>query len=78
MNIIGQSMTVIDSTDPTKKGKEGIVVLETAKMLHLESGGRILMVEKKGSIFRLSGTEELVDGVQLAGRLQDRWRNAVK
>ncbi|QQG49379.1 MAG: ribonuclease P protein subunit [archaeon] len=73
MNVIGRAVSVARAEDPSKVGLAGTVVLETSKTLLLKSGDRKLMVEKKGSLFVLSGIEGPVEGSTIMGRLQDRW-----
>jgi RNase P/RNase MRP subunit p29 len=73
MNVIGETLTVLTSPDPTKTGVTGRVLLETLNTLLIESGGRTLRVEKAGSAFMLLDTRKVVTGSDMAGRLQDRW-----
>ena len=72
MNVIGETLTVLTASDPTKAGRTGLVVLETANMLLLDSRGTKVMVEKAGSAFMLKGSKTVVVGSDIAGRLQDR------
>jgi RNase P/RNase MRP subunit p29 len=72
VNVIGKTLTVFSSTDPTKVGRSGRVVLETAKTLTLESGPKTLVVEKRGSVFSVSGSKTVLSGEDIAGRLEDR------
>ncbi len=65
-------MTILDASDKTKKDKSGIVVLETARTLLMESGGRRIRVEKEGTLFRLEASGEMVSGSGIKGRLEDR------
>ncbi len=73
MNVIGSRIAVTGSTDPTKVGRTGTVVLETMKTLVLSEGGRTVRIEKAGSTFRVEGLKAEVSGAELAGRLEDRW-----
>ena len=71
MNVIGEGVTILSSPDPTKVGRKGWVVLETANTLIINSAGRKIIVEKAGSDFLLvSG--KVIKGEELAGRLEDR------
>lgn len=72
MNVIGEMLTVLTSPDPTKMGRTGRVVLETANTLLIDSGGRTIRVEKSGSAFLLIGSGKIVTGPDIAGRPQDR------
>jgi len=75
MNLIGERLTVLKSSDPTKEGRSGRVVLETARTLLLDTGGRTLRVEKSGAAFVLLDSGRIVTGSDVSGRLQDRlWR----
>ena len=73
MNVIGEMLTVLTSVDPTKVGINGLVVLETAKSLMLDTGTRVVRVEKSRSAFLLSRSKKVVTGSDIEGRLQDRW-----
>jgi len=78
VNVVGETVTVLTSTDPTKAGVTGRVLLETLNMLVLDSAGRTVRVEKAGAAFMLVDSGELFTGSDVAGRLQDRWgRRAV-
>jgi RNase P/RNase MRP subunit p29 len=72
VNLIGEKLTVLSSSDPTKVGRTGRVMLETANTLLLDSGGKMIRMEKEGSAFRLLGSGKVVTGSEVAGRLQDR------
>ncbi len=72
MNLIGKRVTVLTSPDPTMAGRTGLVLLETAKTLLLESGRGAIRVEKEGSAFMLMGSGRVVTGSDISGRLEDR------
>ncbi len=72
MNIIGERVIVLTSSDPTIAGRTGRVVLETAETLLLDSGGRTIRVEKSGAAFKLLGSGKVLTGSDIAGRLEDR------
>jgi RNase P/RNase MRP subunit p29 len=72
MNVVGEQVKVLSATDPTLAGKTGLVVLETANTLVLQSLGRNLRIPKAGAAFLLLGTGRIVTGLDIAGRLQDR------
>jgi len=74
MNVIGERLTIVSSTDHSKEGRTGTVLLETAKTLVLDSDGRTLRVEKAGNVFRVLGSHMVVAGADISGRLEDRWR----
>ena len=73
MNIIGERLTALTCSDPTKAGKNGRVVLETAQTILLDTGDRVVRVEKSGSAFLLNRSKKVVTGSDIEGRLQDRW-----
>jgi RNase P/RNase MRP subunit p29 len=72
MNVVGKRLKVFSSSDPTKEGISGIVVLETAKTVLLLTDARRLMVEKTGTVFQMAGSGEVILGSDIAGRLEDR------
>jgi RNase P/RNase MRP subunit p29 len=72
VNVIGEKLKVLTSSDPTKSGRSGEVLLDTANTLLLEEGGRTLRVEKAGAAFLIMGSGKIVTGSDIAGRLQDR------
>jgi len=72
VNVIGERITVLTSSDPTKAGRSGRVLLDTANTLLLDEGGRPFRVEKLGAAFLIIGSEKVVTGSDIAGRLQDR------
>lgn len=77
MNVIGKTLTVKHSTDPTIVGRSGQVVLESARTLILDHDGSAFRVEKAGTSFEVLGQTEALNGRDLAGRLEDRWGNRV-
>jgi RNase P/RNase MRP subunit p29 len=72
MNIIGERVVVLTSTDPTKTGRSGRVLLETANSILLDSGGRTIRVAKSEAAFMLLDSAMVVTGSDITGRLQDR------
>ena len=72
MNVIGEKLSVLTSSDPTKSGRSGRVLLETANTLLLEEGGRTFRMEKAGAAFLITSSGAVVTGSDIAGRLQDR------
>jgi len=73
MNVIGERLTILRSTDPSKEGRTGIVLMDTARTLVLDSNGRTLRVEKAGNVFQVCSTKRVVQGPDISGRLEDRW-----
>ncbi|MDV3277633.1 MAG: ribonuclease P protein subunit [Nitrososphaerales archaeon] len=74
MSVVGQEVTVMDSSDNSMRGRRGEVVLETANTLLLRSSGKTVKLAKAGSVLLLEKTGQLVTGDDLAGRLEDRLR----
>ena len=72
MNVMGRHLTVITSTDPSKAGLSGLVVMETAKTIVMDTGRLRLRVEKRGMAFLLPGSKNIVLGDELLGRPEER------
>jgi RNase P/RNase MRP subunit p29 len=72
MNVIGEKLTVLTSSDPAKSGKSGRVLLDTANTLLLDERGRTIRVEKAGAAFLIMNSGVVVTGSDIAGRVQDR------
>jgi RNase P/RNase MRP subunit p29 len=73
MNIIGKKIKIIDSSDTTKIGLEGEVILETARMLLIKSSKGKKFVEKKKTLLVVQG--QVISGDKLEGRLEGRmWK----
>jgi RNase P/RNase MRP subunit p29 len=72
VNVVGEMLTVLTSKDPTKTGRSGVVLLDTANTLLLDEGGRGLRVEKAGAAFMVVSSGRIITGSDIAGRLQDR------
>ena len=72
MNVIGERVTVLSSSDKTKAGLKGRVLLDTANTLVIESAGRSIRVEKSGGAFLLLESGKVLTGSDIRGRLEDR------
>ena len=72
MNVIGERVTVLGSSDPTQIGISGTAVMETLNTLLLDVGGRKLRLAKEGSAFRLLPGGAILTGADIRGRLEDR------
>ena len=73
--LIGLTLTVSKSTDPTKNGLTGIVRNETRNTITLEVRGRLLCIPKTGSslMFHLANGKSVpVEGSRLQLRPEDR------
>ena len=73
MSVIGERVRVLTSSDPTKVGRSGRVLLDTAKTLVIDSSGRAIRVEKSGAAFVLVDSGKVLTGSDISGRLEDRW-----
>jgi RNase P/RNase MRP subunit p29 len=74
MNLVGQAVAIMSSTDPTQAGRTGDVVLETAGTLLLRSGSRTVTVPKLGSVLLLRASGGIVNCGEIMGRLEERMR----
>jgi len=72
VNVVTETLTVLTSKDPTKAGRSGRVLIDTANTLLLDEGGRAIRVEKAGAAFMIMSSEKIVTGADISGRLQDR------
>ena len=75
MSIIGEDVAVLHARDPTKTGRNGKAVLETANTVVLLSSKGRLTVEKRGTVFLLSPSGRVAAGEDIEGRLEDRLRS---
>ncbi|MDA4127942.1 MAG: ribonuclease P protein subunit [Thaumarchaeota archaeon] len=76
--LVGERVKIVASSDPTQLGLKGEVVLESAGTFLVDSGKKTLRIQKKGTVFQLSGSREVVCGDEMPGRLEDRMARAVK
>lgn len=75
MSVIGENIMIIDSCDPTLKGRMGEIVLETSRTLMvLQRDGSKFRVEKHGTTVELLGSKKVLSGEEILGRLEDRLR----
>ncbi|HUH82848.1 MAG TPA: ribonuclease P protein subunit [Nitrososphaerales archaeon] len=72
MSVIGERVTVLSSTDGTKVGRTGRVLVDTEKTLLIDSAGRRIRVEKSGAAFLLLDSGRVLTGADIYGRLEDR------
>ncbi|MFN4132868.1 MAG: ribonuclease P protein component 1 [Candidatus Hadarchaeales archaeon] len=73
--LVGLRAIIVDSSDPSLKGVEGIVVDESKNMLIIEEGGRLKKIPKSISTFVFiipSGKRVKVDGKMIMGRPEER------
>ncbi|MBI3859960.1 MAG: ribonuclease P protein subunit [Thaumarchaeota archaeon] len=72
MSIVGEHVTVVASTDPTKVGRAGKVLTESAKTFVIGFRDGKIRVEKKGAAFLVSGSGRMVNGDDVIGRPEER------
>ena len=72
MNVIGERIRVLSSSDATTAGRTGRVLLDTAKTLVIDSAGRHIRVVKSGSAFLLLDSGKVLTGSDIYGRVEDR------
>ena len=72
MNLIGERIEILTSSDPTKVGRSGRVLMDTAKTLVVGSTRSAMRVEKQGAEFLLLDSGKVVKGLDIAGRPEDR------
>ena len=69
--MVDKRVSVASSTDPTKVGRSGTVLLETAKTLLIGTRSGRVRVEKKGAAFILRDSGKVVVGDDITGRPED-------
>ncbi len=74
--LIGLSVAVLESTDPTLRGLRGAVVDETRNTLVVETDKGEKRVPKKGALFRFGTEGTPVQGDDLLFRPEDRIKKA--
>lgn len=73
--LVGLRAEVVECTDPTKRGKRGVIMNETRNTLTLKEGGRLKIIPKKEvtlSIALPEGEDVKVEGRKLVARPEDR------
>jgi ribonuclease P protein subunit POP4 len=73
--LIGLSVQIKESTDPTQRGLRGKVVDETYNTLRIEAKNKELTIPKTNTIFIFTlpnGVKVKVNGKLLVGRPEDR------
>lgn len=81
--LIGTKVRVIDSTDPSMKNLEGIIIYETKNMLIISelSSQKIIKVPKSIGTFHITlknGIKFRVKGTRLISRPEDRLKKIKK
>jgi ribonuclease P protein subunit POP4 len=72
--LIGLNVWVIESTDPTLKSLNGMIIDETKNTFKIEVNGKIKKISKSICKFRFKLDDGFVDvaGKSIVGRPQDR------
>ncbi len=61
--LIGLRAEVVEATDPSQVGVNGLVVDETMKTIKIEQEGKEKMIQKRGTVFRF----DIRGGVDIHG-----------
>ena len=72
IDLFGRKIAIVNAADPTLVGMKGIVMLESMQMLQLETANGTRSIQKRGSVLKVEGTNDLVICDSLLGRLEDR------
>lgn len=78
IDLIGQRVAVLQSSDKGIVGTKGIFALETMKTITIVSGHSKRTVPKVGTILQLQDGGGLIVGDELVGRLEDRLARGAK
>jgi ribonuclease P protein subunit POP4 len=72
--LVGLKARVVRSSDPSLVGREGVVVYETMKTIHMICGGRRIIVPKKSTDFEfmVEGSPVILAGGTILRRPEDR------
>ncbi len=78
--LIGLDAKVVDSTNKSNVGIEGIIVDETKEMLAIKTKGKIKKIAKKNStfMFKVDGKKVKVDGKRIVAKPENRIKLKVK
>jgi ribonuclease P protein subunit POP4 len=70
--LIGQTITFIESTNPSHVGVQGTVIDETKNTLVLEVAGEAKTFMKSNIKFKILSSGQMVDGKSIQRRPEDR------
>ena len=75
---IGSHVTIVDCTDPTWIGKQGIIIDETKHLFLIKINNSIKRIEKKTATFKVSLPEKTIrlQGSKITYRPEDRIKKA--
>ena len=69
---IGRTLTVTSSTDPTLRGRSGLVLDESKNTLTLLEGEQTVVLSKSSIQFNIDNTTVVVNGAKVNQRPEDR------
>jgi ribonuclease P protein subunit POP4 len=77
---IGLHITIIKAADPRQQGLDGVVRDETMNTFTLETRGKLLQIQKQGTIFsaNLPDDKVEVDASQTRFRPEDRVKKGLR
>jgi RNase P/RNase MRP subunit p29 len=77
---IGLHIAITEAADPAQKGLDGVVRDETMNTFTLETGGKLLQIQKQGTVFSadIPGDKVEVDASQLRFRPEDRVKKGLR
>ncbi len=73
--LIGLKMEILDSSDPTLIGKEGVIMDETRNTITLKENEKLKKIPKKENVLSITtpkGEKVKVQGTELIARPEDR------
>ena len=72
--LIGLQVKIMDCSDPTWKGKTGLIIDETKNTFLIETKDQQKMIAKKTAIFEFNvdGEKIIIDGSKIMYRPEDR------
>ena len=78
LDLFGRKISFLNASDPTAIGVKGTVMLESMKMLYLSTPAGLKGFQKRGSVARVDGTDELIACDSMIGRVEDRLSRRVR
>lgn len=72
MHLLGKTVAVVRSSDPTIVGLRGTLALESMHMITITTPDRSVRVSKTGTVLQVEKTGVLVSADDMRGRIEDR------
>ena len=69
---LGKSIHIVDSSDPTLIGRQGIVEDETKRTIQINELGRTITLGKSSISFSIDGSTTVIHGAMVNQRPEDR------